>query len=233
MKASMVEALRAEVCEANRRLADSGLVTLTWGNVGGFNRELGLMAIKPSGVAYADLRPADMVVLDLDGKTVAGALKPSSDAPTHLALYKAFPAIGGITHTHSPYASMFAQACREIPCFGTTHADVFHGPVPLTRALMEPEIREGYEVNTGRVIVERFADLDPASVPGVLVAHHGPFTWGKDAAASLDNGVALEAIARMALGSLRLDPNLPPLPAPLLEKHYRRKHGPKAYYGQG
>lgn len=228
----MLDTLKADVCEANRRLTDSGLVTLTWGNVSGIDREQGLVAIKPSGVAYADLRPEDIVVLDLDGKTVDGALQPSSDTPTHLVLYKAFPAIGGITHTHSLHASMFAQACREIPCFGTTHADVFHGPIPLTRALSDAEIREGYEVNTGHVIVERFKDLDPEAVPGVLVAHHGPFTWGQNAAASLDNSITLEAIAHMALGSRQLDPDLPPIPDPLLEKHYGRKHGPDAYYGQ-
>jgi L-ribulose-5-phosphate 4-epimerase len=224
--------LKQAVCDANRRLAETGLATLTWGNVSGFDRARGLMAIKPSGVAYRDLTPDAIVVLDADGRVVEGALRPSSDAPTHLELYRAFPGVGGVTHTHSPYATVFAQAGREIPCFGTTHADVFHGPVPLTRALTDAEIKTAYEVETGRVIAERFAALDAAAVPGVLVKHHGPFAWGPDAAAALDNAVALEAIARMALGTLHLAPGQAPIPAALQEKHYTRKHGPAAYYGQ-
>ena len=228
----MLEDLKAAVCEANRALGRSGLVTLTWGNVSGIDRARGRVVIKPSGVGYEDLDPARMAVVSLDGAVVEGGLNPSSDTPTHLVLYRAFKGIGGIVHTHSPYASMFAQACREIPCLGTTHADVFHGPVPLTRALTEAEIRADYEGHTGRIIVERFASLDPAAVPGVLVAHHGPFTWGANAGAAVDNAVALEAVARMALGALRLNPETAAIPDALLEKHYARKHGPGAYYGQ-
>jgi len=227
-----IDELKEQVCEANRALGRSGLVTLTWGNTSGIDREQGLVAIKPSGVPYGQLTPDDIALLDLDGNRTEGALNPSSDAPTHVVLYRSFPQIRGITHTHSTYASAFAQACREIPCLGTTHADVFCGPVPLARALTEQEVREGYEVNTGKVIVERFADLDTMAVPGVLVAHHGPFTWSPDIMKSVESSIALEAIAQTALGTLQLDPGIGPIPGHILSKHYKRKHGPGAYYGQ-
>jgi len=228
----MLDELKQRVCEANLELHRAGLVTLTWGNVSGRDPERHRVVIKPSGLSYADLRPHHMVVLDPEGATVEGDLRPSSDTPTHLALYRAFEGIGGITHTHSVYATMFAQACREIPCLGTTHADLFPGPVPLTRAVTQAEVEAGYEINTGRVIVERFHGLDPVERPGVLVAHHGPFTWGSDAMASVRNAVALEALAKIAFGTLALNPDIHPLPAHILNKHYTRKHGPGAYYGQ-
>ena len=228
----MLKKLREAVCQANRDLLRRGLVTLTFGNVSGIDRERGLFVIKPSGASYSDLTPDDLVVVDLDAKVVQGTLHPSSDTPTHLILYRAFPEIGGITHTHSTYATMFAQACRGIPCFGTTHADIFYGEVPVTRPLTEEEVHSEYETNTGKVIVERFAELKPTEMPGVLVAHHGPFAWGKDAAASVENGAALEEIAKTALGTLQLDPDAPPIPEYLLDKHYQRKHGTDAYYGQ-
>lgn len=224
--------LRQAVCEANLELNRSALVTLTWGNVSGIDRDAGVVAIKPSGVPYPELRPEHIVLVGLDGARVEGALNPSSDTPTHLELYRAFPVVGGITHTHSIYATAFAQACREIPCLGTTHADQFYGSVPLARALTSEEVDKGYEVNTGRVIVERFSGLDPAEVPGVLCAHHGPFTWGRSAADSVTNAVALEAIARMALHTFALAPQIGPIPPHILRKHHDRKHGPNAYYGQ-
>jgi len=190
------------------------------------------VVIKPSGVAYDAMTAADMVVTDLDGAVVEGKLRPSSDLPTHLALYRAWPAVGGIVHTHSDHATMFAQACREIPCFGTTHADHFHGPVPVTRLLTAAEVAGDYEAATGAVIVERFGALDPAHVPAVLVAGHGPFAWGPDAPRAVQNALALEAVARMARGTLQLNPAAGPIPAYIIEKHFSRKHGPKAYYGQ-
>jgi L-ribulose-5-phosphate 4-epimerase len=228
----MLEDLRAAVCEANLDLNLKGLVTLTWGNVSGIDREKGLVVIKPSGVSYDDMTPDKLVVVDLDGETVEGDLRPSSDTPTHVVLYKAFPDIGGVTHTHSSHATSFAQACRCIPCLGTTHADHFYGDVPLTRIMTEDEVKGGYEVNTGHVIVERFADLKPLEYPGVLVANHGPFTWGKDAADSVKNAVALEQIAKMALATFSLSPEQPAIAQYLLDKHYLRKHGSGAYYGQ-
>jgi len=228
----MIEDLKQQVVEANRKLERLGLVILTFGNVSGIDRDRGLVAIKPSGVSYAALAPDNVAVVDLDGNLVEGELRPSSDTPTHLELYRAFPEIGGVTHTHSSHATMFAQAARPIPCFGTTHADVFYGEVPVTRELTEEEVRADYEVNVGRLIVERFADLEPAEMPGVLVAHHGPFTWGPDAARSVENAVVLEEIARTALGTLQLDPDAQPIARHLLDKHYRRKHGADAYYGQ-
>jgi len=228
----MLNELKVAVCEANRELASSGVVKLTWGNVSGIDRDTGRVVIKPSGVDYGDLKPESMVVLDLDGRVVDGGLKPSSDTPTHLVLYRAFGDIGGITHTHSIHATAFAQACRELPCLGTTHADQFPGSVPLARALTQQEVQEDYEGNTGRVIVERFAELDPMQMPAVLVAHHGAFTWGASASASLYNSVALEACAEMALATLRLDADSPGLPDHILRKHFTRKHGPDAYYGQ-
>ena len=228
----MLEDLKAEVCEANRSLVDHGLVTLTWGNVSGICPQRRHIAIKPSGVAYAQLSPHRIVIVDLDGNVVDGDLLPSSDTPTHALLYKHFEGIGGITHTHSRYATAFAQARREIPCLGTTHADHFYGPVPLTRVLRKAEVENNYEANTGGVIVERFAALDPLEVPAVLVAGHAPFAWGRSVQESIDNAVALEAVAEMALVTLGLDAAGPELEEHLLQKHHRRKHGTDAYYGQ-
>jgi L-ribulose-5-phosphate 4-epimerase len=230
----MLEALKAEVCAANCALETSGLVKLTWGNVSGIDRKEGLWCIKPSGVAYAALKLEDLVVLDLEGKIVSGKLRPSSDTKTHLYFYQSFPEIGGITHTHSAYATMFAQAGRELPCYGTTHADHFYGTVPVARALTEAEIEEDYEHNTGVAIVECFRErgLNPLEMPAVLQAHHAPFTFGKNAQDSLCNSVALEMCAQMALGSLTLNPHMKAIPPHILEKHHQRKHGPNAYYGQ-
>jgi len=231
----MLEDLKEQVCRANRELGRCGLATLTFGNVSGIDRARGIVAIKPSGVGYAELQPRHIVLLDLDGKSAsrpARSLRPSTDAPTHLELYRAFEKIGGITHTHSPYATMFAQAGRGIPCLGTTHADHFNGEVPVTRAMTRAEVEGRYEENTGRVIVERFKKLNPAEMPAVLVAHHGPFTWGKDAAESLTNSVALELVAQAALGTLQLNGSVRPIREFLLARHFRRKHGPNAYYGQ-
>lgn len=228
----MIEQLKNEVFRANVELARHGLVTLTWGNVSGIDRSNRLVAIKPSGVDYQSMTASDMVVVDPDGKVVEGNLHPSSDTPTHLELYRAFPSIGGVVHTHSLYASMFAQACLEIPCLGTTHADHFNGPVPATRFLTAEEVDAGYESMTGKIIVERFADLDSTDTPGVLVAGHAPFTWGGSPAEAVENSLILERIAQMALGSIRLNPHISPLPMHIQRKHYQRKHGPKAYYGQ-
>lgn len=228
----MYDRLIQEVYQANMDLARHGLVTLTWGNVSGISRADRCIVIKPSGVDYGSMKIDDMVVLDMTGKVVYGRLRPSSDAPTHILLYQAFPSIGGVVHTHSLYATMFAQAGREIPCLGTTHADHFNGPVPVTRFLTEQEVLEGYERATGSVIVERFTGLDPADMPGVLVAGHAPFAWGRTAAEAVENSLILERIAQMALGTLQLNPAVSPLPEHIRKKHYRRKHGPDAYYGQ-
>jgi L-ribulose-5-phosphate 4-epimerase len=228
----MLETLKDAVCRANRDLCRHGLVTLTWGNVSGLDRERKLVVIKPSGVDYEELLPKQMVVVDLEGKVVEGNLKPSSDTPTHVCLYRNFPQIGGITHTHSRYATAFAQARREIPCLGTTHADHFRGAVPVTRPLAESEVAGDYERHTGDVIVERFQALDPTATPAVLVAGHGPFAWGGDAGKSVENAVALEAVAEMAMASLLLNPQLTELESYLREKHFLRKHGVDAYYGQ-
>jgi L-ribulose-5-phosphate 4-epimerase len=228
----VLEELLQEVCEANLELQRSGLVTLTWGNVSGIDRGKGLVVIKPSGVPYARLEARHLVVLDLDGKKVEGDLNPSSDTPTHLELYRHFDGVGGIAHTHSVYATAFAQACREIPCLGTTHADHFFGAVPLARALTAPEVNEDYEGHTGKVIVERFREIRPMEMPAVLVAHHGPFTWGSGAMDAVKNSIALESVARMALYAGQLNPSVTQIPAHILEKHYQRKHGPNAYYGQ-
>jgi L-ribulose-5-phosphate 4-epimerase len=229
----MLESLKEAVCQANLDLVAHGLVTLTWGNVSGFDAESGLVVIKPSGVDYEAMAPEHMVVVDLEGRKVEGALKPSSDTPTHVLLYQHFDGVAGITHTHSRQATTFAQARLEIPCYGTTHADHFDGPVPLTRPLTEAEVAEAYEANTGRVIIERFAESDPRSLPAVLVAGHAPFTWGASPAESVKNAVALEAVAEMAAGVRLLRPDAPPLEDYVLRKHYRRKHGPHATYGQG
>ncbi|MBN1398261.1 MAG: L-ribulose-5-phosphate 4-epimerase [Bacteroidetes bacterium] len=228
----MLKKIKRQVLEANLYLADLNLVTLTWGNVSGISREEGFVVIKPSGVDYKKMKLNDLVVVDLSGKVVEGDLRPSSDTPTHLELYKAFTGIGGIAHSHSEYATVFAQACREIVCYGTTHADTFDGNVPVTRFLKKGEVEKNYEINTGKVIIERFGKLDPAAVPGVLVAGHAPFTWGKDAYDAVKNNLILEKIAKMALNSLGLNPRLRQLPDYILRKHNQRKHGPNAYYGQ-
>lgn len=229
----MLEDLKEQVRQANVDLATRRLVTLTWGNVSGISAARDLVVIKPSGVAYERLTLADMVVIDLDGRVVEGRLRPSSDAPTHVLLYRHFADIGGITHTHSRCATAFAQARRELPCLGTTHADHFWGAVPVTRPLTAAEVAADYEANTGRVIVERFTGLSPRAMPAVLVAGHAPFTWGRTAAESLQNAVALEAVAEMAVGTWLINPQASPLEDYVLDKHYRRKHGPDAYYGQG
>ncbi len=228
----MLEQLKAEVCEANLELVRHGLVTLTWGNMSAIDSGRVLVVIKPSGVPYKEMRPQHMVVVDLDGRVVDGELRPSSDTPTHLSLYRHFTEIGGISHTHSKHATAFAQARREIPCLGTTQADHFHGPVPITRALTAEEVDSGYEANTGSVIVERFVELNPLEIPGVLVAGHAAFTWGENAAAALTNSVALEAVAEMAIHTLGLNREALLLESHLLEKHYCRKHGADSYYGQ-
>lgn len=229
----MLEELKQAVWRANLDLVAKGLVIETWGNASGIDRRRGLVVIKPSGVPYESMKPAHMVVVSLqDGKVVEGELKPSSDTPTHLELYRAFGAIGGVVHTHSLYATIWAQARREIPALGTTHADYFYGPVPCTRLMRPAEIKSDYELHTGRVIVERFKRLDPMSVPAVLVASHGPFTWGETAAKAVENAVVLEQVARLALETLRLNSRLGPMQRVLLDKHFLRKHGPGAYYGQ-
>jgi len=226
------QAIREECCEANRALPGTGLVDLTFGNVSVLDAAAGVFAIKPSGVPYAKLKPADIVLVDLDGTIVAGKLRPSSDTPTHRCLYRAFAGVRAIVHTHSRHAVAFAQAAREIPNLGTTHADYFDGPVPLTRALTPAEIARDYEWETGQVIVERFRELNPLDVPAALVRHHGVFVWGASASEALETGLALEAIAQMALWTLQLKAAAPPIPSALHEKHFRRKHGPAAYYGQ-
>jgi L-ribulose-5-phosphate 4-epimerase len=230
----MLEQLKNEVLEANLQLPKHGLVTFTWGNVSGIDRELGLVVIKPSGVPYEDLIVEDLVVVNLEGEIVEGALRPSSDTPTHLALYRAFPQIGGIVHTHSPWATSWAQAARPIPALGTTHADYFYGEIPCTRPLTQEEINRAYELETGNVIIDTFKNegLDPVAMPGVLLAGHAPFTWGKDANQAVHNAVVLEEVAKMALHAFQLNPHLQPIDQFLLDKHYLRKHGAKAYYGQ-
>jgi len=228
----MLETLKEKVWRANLDLVRFGLVTLTFGNVSGLDRDKGLVAIKPSGLSYDDLKPEDMVLVDLEGRVAEGRLSPSTDTPSHLRLYRAFSTVGGVAHCHSDWATAFAQAGRDIPCLGTTHADHFGGPVPLTRLLTAAEVNEDYEGNTGAVIVERFARLDPRAVPAVLVAGHGPFTWGTGPAEAVANSLALEKTAKMAWLALRLNPKAKPIPTHLLRKHFERKHGPQAYYGQ-
>lgn len=230
----MWDELKRQVWQANLDLAATGLVILTWGNVSGVDRERGVMVIKPSGVPYDRLQREDLVIVALaDGQPLAGSLKPSSDTPVHRQLYLAFPEVGGIAHTHSPEASAWAQAGREIPCLGTTHADHFAGPVPVTRALSAAELADHYEEHLGAAIVERFqgAGLNPATMPAVLVPHHGPFTWGKDPAAAVAHAVILEAVAGLARATLTLNPAVT-MPEALAQKHFSRKHGPAAYYGQ-
>ncbi len=224
--------LRDAVCEANLELVRRGLVIESFGNASGIDRARGVVAIKPSGVAYDRLTPARLVLTDLAGRVLEGSLRPSSDLPTHLELYRAFPAIGGVAHTHSRFATAWAQAGREIPCLGTTHADYFPGPVPITRRMTPGEIRRAYEVNTGRVIARRFARLDAAEVAAVLVRGHGPFSWGAAAADAVRAAYVLEELARLAWYTVTLNPAAGPIDAALHRKHFLRKHGPGAYYGQ-
>ncbi len=230
----MLEELKKIVCEANLELPRYGLVTFTWGNVSQIDRESGLFVIKPSGVDYDKLTSDDMVVMDLNGNRVEGHYKPSSDTPTHLELYKAFPEIGGVVHTHSSYATSWAQAGRDIPCYGTTHADYIYGAVPCLRCLTREEIDEAYETNTGLLIVDYFRKTgrDILGVPAALCKNHGPFTWGKDAAEAVHNAVVLEEVAKMAYRCETINPKVAPAPQELQDKHYYRKHGANAYYGQ-
>ena len=228
----MLEELKQKVFEANMQLPKYGLVTFTWGNVSGIDRESGLVVIKPSGVEYDTMKPEDMVVVDLDGKVVEGKYRPSSDTPTHVELYKAFPKVGGIVHTHSSWATSWAQAGRSIPCYGTTHADYMYGEIPCVRNLTQEEIDEGYEKNTGTVIISYFQDRDYEAVPCVLCKNHGPFAWGKYPAEAVHNAVVLEEVAKMAARCELINPHLEPAPQRLLDKHYYRKHGANAYYGQ-
>ncbi len=230
----MLEELKKEVCEANLLLPKYGLVTFTWGNVSAIDRASGLFVIKPSGVDYDGMSPEDMVVMDLDGNRVEGKYKPSSDTPTHLELYKAFPEIGGVVHTHSSYATSWAQAGRDIPCYGTTHADYFYGPIPCLRCLTKEEIEEAYEANTGHLIVNEFKRMekDVLAVPGTLCKNHGVFSWGRDAHEAVHNALVREEVAKMAYRAEVINPQIQPAPQELQDKHYFRKHGAGAYYGQ-
>lgn len=228
----MLTNLKKEVLQANLDLFRSGLVTLTWGNASGISRSEGLIVIKPSGVEYDKLTIDDLVVVDFENKIVEGNKRPSSDTPTHIELYKAFPGIGGIAHSHSTYATIFAQACKEIPCLGTTHADNFSGNIPLTRFLTKEEIEIDYEKNTGTVIIEKFREINYLNMPGVLVAGHAPFCWGKNSSDAVKNSIVLENVAKMALLTLHLNPEIKELPEYISQKHYQRKHGPNSYYGQ-
>lgn len=230
----MLEQLKLQVCEANRMLPSNGLVVFTWGNVSGIDRESGLFVIKPSGVPYDELRPDDMVVVDLEGNKVEGELKPSSDTPTHMELYRSFKDIGSIIHTHSRWATIWAQAGRGIPAYGTTHGDYFYGEIPCTRDMTQKEIGGQYELETGKVIVETFKNLNPAHIPAVLVKSHGPFVWGKDPYEAVHNAVVLEELAMMAWHTevLSYAGSRPSMPQELLDKHFLRKHGSGAYYGQ-
>ena len=229
----MLENLKRQVYEANMELPRYGLVTFTWGNVSAIDRESGLFVIKPSGVDYEKLTPEDMVVMDLNGNKVEGKYKPSSDTATHLEIYKAFPEVGGVVHTHS-YATSWAQAGIGIPCYGTTHADYMYGEIPCVRCLTKEEIDGAYEENTGHLIVNEFRrmNIDPMAMPAVLCKNHGPFAWGKDANEAIQNAVVLEEVAKMALRAIQLNPEVPRMQQTLLDKHYLRKHGKDAYYGQ-
>lgn len=227
----MLEELKSKVFEANLSLVKQGLVILTWGNVSGIDREKGLVVIKPSGVSYEEMKADDMVVVDLDGNIVEGNYRPSSDTPTHLHLYKSFAEIGGVVHTHSEWATSWAQAGLGIPAIGTTHADYFYGEIPCTRKMTEEEVKGEYELETGKVIVERFEGIEPMSIPAVLVNNHGPFTWGKDPAKAVENALVLEEVAKIAFRSFNLNKNTV-MDQFLLDKHYLRKHGKNAYYGQ-
>jgi L-ribulose-5-phosphate 4-epimerase len=230
----MLTELKRTVCRANLNLVKQGLVIQTWGNASGIDRERGLVVIKPSGVAYAGMQARHMVVVSLEtGEVVEGGFRPSADTPTHLELYRSFGSIGGVAHTHSLFATAWAQAGRDLPAYGTTQADYWHGTVPCTRPLRPAEIRRDYELNTGRVIVERFRAMDPLQHPAVLVASHGPFTWGASVADAVHNAVVLEFVARLASETLRVNPAVRTMPSVLLDKHFLRKHGPGSYYGQG
>ncbi len=228
----MYEQLKERVCRANLELVEHKLVIFTWGNVSEIDRESDVVAIKPSGVDYDELTAGKIVVMDLDGNILEGDFRPSSDTPTHLELYRSFIEIGAVCHTHSQYATMWAQAEREIPCLGTTHADHFYGPIPVTDAMTPEEIKNDYELNTGKVIVRRFTDVDPLQMPAVLVANHGPFTWARDSAQAVINAVVLEQVAKMAYGAVQLNARKNAISQSLLDKHYLRKHGKNAYYGQ-
>ena len=228
----MLEKLREDVCKANKLLPHYGLVTFTWGNVSAIDREKKLFVIKPSGVDYDDLTPENMVIVNLEGEVVEGDYNPSSDTPTHMELYKAFPEVGGIVHTHSTWATSWAQAGRSIPCYGTTHADYFYGEIPCVRNLTKEEIDEAYELNTGILIAEYFKNKDYVAMPGVLCKNHGPFAWGKDPFEAVHNGVVLEEVAKMATRTEMINPEAKPAPKVLQDKHYYRKHGANAYYGQ-
>lgn len=228
----LLQGIREQVLEANLELVRRGLVLYTFGNASGILRDEGLIVIKPSGVPYDKMKPEHLVVTDLDGKLLEGNLRPSSDLPTHVVLYKHFGNIGGVVHTHSEYATAWAQARREIPCFGTTHADYFHGPVPVTDPMPEQEIAGEYEWNTGEAILRAFREREPDSIPGVLVANHGPFAWGRDAAGAAHNAVVLESIARMAFFTATLNQQASPISRALHDRHFLRKHGRNAYYGQ-
>ncbi|MBE6834706.1 MAG: L-ribulose-5-phosphate 4-epimerase [Ruminococcaceae bacterium] len=230
---SYLNELKERVYKQNLELVKQNLVVLTWGNVSAIDRESGLVVIKPSGVDYSTMKAEDMVVVDLDGNKVEGRLNPSSDTPTHLELYKAFPEIGGVVHTHSFYATSFAQAGKDITAYGTTHADCFYGDVPCARALTKEEIENEYEKNTGKVIIETFDKLDYKAVPAVLIKNHGPFTWGKTPEKAVENAVTLEAVAKMAINTRLINPSVERVDQYLLDKHYFRKHGKNAYYGQG
>ena len=229
----MLTELKEQVLQANLLLPKHGLVTFTWGNVSGIDRASGLFVIKPSGVSYDEMKADDLVVCDLDGNVVEGHYKPSSDTPTHIELYKAFPTVGGIVHTHSRWATSFAQAGMDIPALGTTQADYFYGPIPCTRPMTDEEIHGEYEKETGKVIVETFTGRNAADVPGVLVFSHGPFAWGTDALNAVHNAVVMEEVAFMDYHAMSLNPSIGPMQSTLLDKHYLRKHGANAYYGQG
>ncbi|HBG26866.1 MAG: L-ribulose-5-phosphate 4-epimerase [Planctomycetes bacterium GWF2_41_51] len=228
----MLDQLKKSVCKANLELQKQNLVIYSWGNVSGIDRKTDVVAIKPSGVAYDKLTPEKIVLLDLKGNVIEGKLKPSSDAPTHLEIYRNFPEIGGICHTHSTYATMWAQACREIPPLGTTGADYFYGAVPVTKALTKSQIKNDYELNTGKLIVKRFKNIDPLEMPACLVACHGPFTWGATPEKAVENAVILENTAKLAFGTIMLNLDILPISKNLLDKHFFRKHGKNAYYGQ-
>jgi L-ribulose-5-phosphate 4-epimerase len=228
----MLESLKIDVCEANLELKRNNLIIYSWGNVSGIDRAQGIIAIKPSGVSYDTLTPDDIVLVDLEGNVVEGSMRPSSDTPTHLEIYRNFPNIGGVCHTHSLNATVWAQACRSIPCLGTTHADYFYGDIPVTSVMSAEYIESEYELNTGRIIVETFSNIDPDQMPAVLVANHGPFTWGPSPDKSVESAVVLEQVAEMALKTAVIKPELPAISQVLLDKHYLRKHGENAYYGQ-
>ncbi len=228
----MLNDLKENVCQANVELRRQDLVLYSWGNVSGIDRSKGIVAIKPSGVAYDELTAEKIVLFDLDGNVLEGDLNPSSDTPTHLELYRTFESIGGICHTHSKYATMWAQACKDLPCLGKTHANNFYGCVPVTAVMTQEQIEADYELNTGKVIVERFKDMDPSQMSAVLVANHGPFTWGKDVDKAVENAVVLEEVSSMAVGTLQINPQQQGISQTLLDKHYLRKHGENSYYGQ-